>query len=257
MTCREFHRIVARMNPRDVTRSEDERIVAHGNQCAKCGQWLEQQKAIAAGIRALQWRTAGAEASPTAEVAVLRAFRQHVPATAANKEQGWMATLAARLSSWFEVGAYAAATAATLVALAAGIWYWQHNTHPAGQAQVAAQAQSSAQTPATATQGPDSNPAVEQSQPAQQVAVAAMKPKLAVVRSTKTATQQDATQTAQNQGYVALMLCDPLICSGDEEVVRMELPANSVNALSTSSQPLMADVVIGDDGLVRAVRIEQ
>jgi hypothetical protein len=52
------------------------------------------------------------------------------------------------------------------------------------------------------------------------------------------------------------MLCDPLSCSGEEQVVRMEIPANATDA-SNGSEPQMADVVIGDDGLVRAIRIVQ
>ncbi len=53
-----------------------------------------------------------------------------------------------------------------------------------------------------------------------------------------------------DDGYVALMFCDPLSCSSDSQVVRMELPAASQDA-----QPQIADVVVGYDGLVRAVRI--
>jgi len=56
------------------------------------------------------------------------------------------------------------------------------------------------------------------------------------------------------QGFVALMFCDPLICSGEEQVIRMELPGNGA-ASAEGSQPVIADVVVGDDGLVRAMRI--
>jgi len=45
------------------------------------------------------------------------------------------------------------------------------------------------------------------------------------------------------------MLCDPLICSGDEQIIRMELPGTN------ASGPVLADVVVGEDGLVRAMRI--
>jgi hypothetical protein len=58
------------------------------------------------------------------------------------------------------------------------------------------------------------------------------------------------------QGFVALMLCDPLICSGDEQVIRMELPTTGGTSVDgTVNQTVIADVVIGDDGLVRAMRI--
>jgi hypothetical protein len=61
-------------------------------------------------------------------------------------------------------------------------------------------------------------------------------------------------QTEQAQGYTPLMLCDPLSCSEDAQVVRMELPASAADG-STATQ--MADVIVGDDGLVRAIRIVQ
>ena len=61
--------------------------------------------------------------------------------------------------------------------------------------------------------------------------------------------------STDRQGFVALMFCDPLICSGDEQVIRMELPSTGTAADGNSSQPVVADVVVGDDGLVRAMRI--
>jgi hypothetical protein len=49
---------------------------------------------------------------------------------------------------------------------------------------------------------------------------------------------------------MALMLCDPLSCASDTQVVRMELP----NAAGQGAQPPVADMVVGYDGVVRAVR---
>jgi hypothetical protein len=63
------------------------------------------------------------------------------------------------------------------------------------------------------------------------------------------------TTASDTDDYVALMLCDPLICSGDEHVVRMELPAATASSDGSGSQPVLADVVIGEDGQVRAMRI--
>jgi len=61
-------------------------------------------------------------------------------------------------------------------------------------------------------------------------------------------------QSEQAQGYTPLMLCDPISCSGDAEVVRMELPTTAADG---SAGTQMADVIVGDDGLVRAIRIVQ
>ena len=49
------------------------------------------------------------------------------------------------------------------------------------------------------------------------------------------------------------MFCDPLSCSSDAQVVRMELPAAGAN--DRDAQPQVADVVVGYDGVVRAMRI--
>ncbi len=54
--------------------------------------------------------------------------------------------------------------------------------------------------------------------------VAAQNPVVAVKRPSSAATKAE-TSTGETAGYVPLMLCDPLICSGDEQVIRMELPA--------------------------------
>ena len=71
-----------------------------------------------------------------------------------------------------------------------------------------------------------------------------------------TAKENSETSTSESAGYVPLMFCDPLICSGDEQVVRMELPAaGSTSADGRATQTVLADVVIGEDGLVRGMRI--
>jgi hypothetical protein len=59
----------------------------------------------------------------------------------------------------------------------------------------------------------------------------------------------DDSQADNDAGYTALMICDPLSCSSDSQVVRMELPAQPGQSVQT------ADLVVGYDGTVRAVRI--
>jgi hypothetical protein len=54
-----------------------------------------------------------------------------------------------------------------------------------------------------------------------------------------------------------LMYCDQLSCSGAMEVIRMNLPASSMGLASPSrsSNVVAADVVVGPDGVARAIRI--
>jgi hypothetical protein len=59
-------------------------------------------------------------------------------------------------------------------------------------------------------------------------------------------------------GFQNLMYCDLLSCAGALEVIRMELPAASVNRDLTAQQRngiVLADVLVGSDGIARAIRI--
>jgi hypothetical protein len=53
------------------------------------------------------------------------------------------------------------------------------------------------------------------------------------------------------------MYCDQLSCSGALEVIRMNLPAASLGLASPSrtSNFVAADVLVGSDGVARAIRI--
>jgi hypothetical protein len=153
-----------------------------------------------------------------------------------------------RLSQFFRWRAYAAAAAVLAIGLGLGLRFAQRS-------------QEAAQQPTAKTE-----------QPAQRsVGKAENTPRLPVRASASNSNRLDSaanaavslrpsvtsaslTQSEQAQGYTPLMLCDPLSCSGDEEVVRMELPATAADG---SAGAQMADVIVGDDGLVRAIRIVQ
>ena len=71
-----------------------------------------------------------------------------------------------------------------------------------------------------------------------------------VVQPVAVKASTEDSDTLADAGYTDLMLCDPLSCAADTQVVRMELPARG-----QASQPQMADLVVGYDGVVRAVRM--
>jgi hypothetical protein len=55
-----------------------------------------------------------------------------------------------------------------------------------------------------------------------------------------------------------LMYCDALSCAGEMQMIRIELPAAAINrvpALRPASGLVQADVVVGSDGIARAIRI--
>ncbi|MGA2904207.1 MAG: hypothetical protein ABSD98_10275 [Candidatus Korobacteraceae bacterium] len=282
MTCREFKHGAASLTLWELLRTQDERILNHAQQCESCGGWLREQRTLSASLKTLQAQTASLQAGPDVERTLLRAFRQTTAGSAAfagfpsNAEFAASpdaveehvsplrsivarvsAPVALRLSHFFEVGAYVAVAAAIIVSVFLGVRLLQHSSRtvpvqsriPPGSTRpllqkpvIAAQENSSKLAPVVTNKHVTSG--------------ARRRIQRSAAASIATATTQtvaaDESQTDADAGYIALMFCDPLSCSSDTQVVRMELPARGAGQ---NSQPQMADVVVGYDGVVRAVRI--
>jgi len=160
-----------------------------------------------------------------------------------------------RLSRFFEVGAYIAVTAAIVVGLFLGVRLLEQRAKTAP-----VQSQSAPVTTAPAQQNTASAQNVTDKQVAARTSehARASQKLAAAARSTSNSAQRLNTvamsQASDDPDYVALMFCDPLICSSDAQVVRMELPAAGADS-ERDAQLQVADVVVGYDGVVRAVRI--
>ena len=263
MTCREFKHGAAELTLWELTRSEDRELLSHSEKCEACSGWLQKQQTLAVSMQTLQARTAGREAGPDVERALLRAFRQDTHQgmasglSAVGKRSGssrpavapLSTPMALHLSRVFEVGAYVAIAAALLVGVFLGLRLLHHSSSSASlQSQVLPAATEPAVQSASAA-AHDGSSASAPAQNAEAVAVKAPHRRTAMQPEVIKATSEDADRLA-DAGYTDLMLCDPLSCAADTQVVRMELPARG-----QGSQPQMADLVVGYDGVVRAVRI--
>jgi len=231
--------------------ADTEPLAAHGSECRSCGEWLESHRALGNALHTLSAATASAGASASVEANLLRQFRaqksepQVVAMPEPSARRWW------QLSRAFEIGAYAAVAAALIVGAFLGARILHDRQAPAQQEQANGKV-----TPASPKSETHATPVVAQAasqaitgkaeQPLQEVAARE-------VRKHRTAATVKTTGTVVDRsGYVAMMLCDPLMCSGDEQVVRMELPAAQDGS---SQQTVLADVVIGSDGLIRGMRI--
>jgi hypothetical protein len=252
MKCHEFMSAAECLTPSQLSqlRTDDSSMMSHARECAGCGRWLESQCVLGNAMQSLRASTVECEAGPGVEQAVLRAFRNQEFAFASGAAPDRAAPMVWRLSRFFEFAAYGAIAAALILAVFLG-------SRLLHDRQVAP---TTAQTNAVAVpQQSDSNakamamvekaPSAEIKRP--EITAKPMTAKNREVRATAQVPQtaKSAAASANNDGFVALMLCDPLICAGDEQVIRMELPGSGTAA------PVLADVVVGDDGLVRAMRI--
>lgn len=258
MTCREFKHSAASLTLWELSQAPDEQILTHAQECEDCGGWLQNQRTVAASLQTLQAQTAAMEASPRVERTLLRAFRQ---STAENAPQPVVALVSAptafRLSHFFEIGAYVAVAAAIIVSVFLGVRLLQHSsrTVPAQSGLTPASTRPLLQKPAVAAQGDSSKLASGVADKHVTSAARSHARRIdsaGVAAATVQPVAADEAQTDADADYVALMFCDPLSCSSDSQVVRMELPANSAEQ---NSQPPVADLVVGYDGVVRAVRI--
>ena len=252
MKCHEFIYAAEAFTPSQLSlmRTEDQAISAHARECASCGRWLESQTLVGSAMQSLRASTAELEAGPNVERALLLAFRDADFPSQQAAEPGHAAPAAWKLSRIFEFGAYAAVAAALIMAVFLGsrlLHDRRVQQHPSqAQNKVAPQAFG-----ATAV-----NTATTEITPEAAVTKEAKSRVFGVrVQTSPRELGKAETTASETDNYVALMLCDPLICSGDEHVVRMELPAATASTDGSAGRPVLADVVIGEDGLVRGMRI--
>lgn len=260
MTCREFMDSSQARNAPELLRlaAENEELAAHSRECGACASWLEAQQSLAAALQSLSALTAQRKASPQVEQAILQAFRTQGFAPKLVEMPKPTGAPLWKLSRVFELGAYAAVAAALIVGVFLGyrILRDRQEISPRQAQTIAAPETPESATQITAEDSKAEKRVARVEEPRNQSA--ASRGKAASVTTVVRAQLKNSppTSTADNGNYVALMLCDPLICSGEEQVIRMELPATSATALDGSSAgTVLADIVIGEDGLIRGMRI--
>ncbi|HEY3930147.1 MAG TPA: hypothetical protein VGL89_17375 [Candidatus Koribacter sp.] len=102
-------------------------------------------------------------------------------------------------------------------------------------------------TTRTPTQSAPAVTPVEQAAPTQ----------VAAVRPPKVhPTHHRETGPSTNADFYPVVMCDSLACSGPTMTVRVELPASPL-ATENDNRKITADLIVGDDGLIRAVRFVQ
>jgi hypothetical protein len=250
MKCHEFISAAEYLTPSQLSlmRADDSSMMSHARDCAGCGRWLESQCVLGNAMQSLRTSTVQCEAGPGVEQAVLRAFRNQEFAFASGAAPDRAAPMMWKLSRFFEFAAYGAVAAALILAVFLGsrLLHDRQVTPTTADRQAVTVPQ---QNDLNAKSPVEKAPTAQVKGP--EITAKPMTAKNREVRAAGVLPQtaKSTTAASNNDGFVALMLCDPLICAGDEQIIRMELPGSS------TATPVLADVVVGDDGLVRAMRI--
>lgn len=233
MTCQELHCYLE--NPLRVEiyiyrESLPAAVLEHLSQCGECERLFEEQKAL--GIRLQIARDAAPEVPQGLTAKVLESYRQQIQQPESGRRNVWKFS-----NRWLAWGA-----AAAVVVAAITIAFLLSPKHsPKAPDKVV----SKKEAPATV------EPRLVGTSMAP-VEVQTTKHEAPVERVRKAATNKSPLPP----GFASLMYCDEMSCTGQMEVIRVELPPTT-QASGPAASPVMAEVLVGADGIARGIRFVQ
>lgn len=259
MNCHEMEEIV-----NDLARGQmmeaslREKAFAHAGSCACCAMRLDDERALTAGLRSVAAAAAAEEASPLVESALLTAFREQNPAKPAP------IFVAARYSArrWAYVAVGAAAVAVIVMLLSLGGSRSQVSQPPVPEKAGGAEPI----VPPTSEQrfaAPPLSRATDDKKLAIDGHVRRTNRRIANAGRSKPAVdkpEESISYTEIATDFIPLMNRDSLAQLDSGQVMRVELPRSALMSfglpmnMERADERIKADVVIGDDGLARAIR---
>jgi len=232
MNCAEFSELAS-----DLARNEGlddatrKKALAHADACSRCDEELVMARELTAALRSLASSVAGADAPARVEEFLRREMRQR---------RATVAIRSPRSVRW-AIGGIAGLAAAALLSIVLfkpGIFHRQGATSPGGAASTAG-----APTQVSQAAPQVGSPEANAETPADLSA----------------ATQDSDTEYATS--YVSLPSADGAAFAEDQTIVRVSLPPSALASfgLPVSSDGrdsnVLADFVMGEDGMPRAVRL--
>jgi len=197
-------------------------LLSHARSCESCGQLVDRELQLRLVLTELADSSRRSEPSPSVKHNLLAALQATYPVRSKRNSFALRFALAA----------------AAIVCFAIGIAPFYH-PHPRPNN-------------VTTTHAPQTPPkTVPPNFSAAKVAtVSAPKP----TRPSHMRAQQQAVFT---NDFYPLVMCDSITCAGPTVAVRVELQASPLAGPDGQSRNIMADLLVGEDGLVRGVRVLQ
>jgi hypothetical protein len=245
MNCHDFEKLavaLARNSWLDAT-ARDQGLI-HTEVCNRCAARLAQERALLARVSAVVAEMAGEEPSARVDALLLAAFRAQTAATASSTiipAQGrvW------RWSSW----KLAAVAAGILILISVMAIFWRSASSRMPQREERVVAPTPLNTP-----GPQAEPPVGRDQ------VADKRPKNLPKRVHRHASVKSPDEAEVVTPFFPLREGEDLTTLDGLQVVRVELPGSALGEVGlpfdpeTAHESVKADVVLGQDGLARAIR---
>jgi hypothetical protein len=245
MNCHDFEKLamaLARNSLLDA-KARDQGLI-HTEVCNRCAALLAQERALLARLRAVAVEMAGEEPPARVDALLLAAFRAQTAATASSiviPAQGRVG----RWSSW----KLAAVAAGILILISVMAILWKSTSSRMPQREDRAVAPKPVNTP-----GPQAESPVSRDQ------VADVRPKNLPKRIRRHASMKSPDETEVVTQFFPLREGEDLTTLDSLQMVRVELPGSALGEVGlpfdpeTAPESVKADVVLGQDGLARAIR---
>jgi hypothetical protein len=248
MNCQDFEKLalaLARNRLLDATTRAQG--LAHAGACERCATRLAEERALLAGVRAVVAEIAEEEAPAHVEAALLAAFRQQVapsPAFIRMPGRTW------NWPSW----RLAAVAAGILLLVSALAIFWRPASSPKPQREEQVVMPTPASASGQQAAAPVLAPLVGPDQ------AVAKQPENQRKRVRRQASGDDSDEVEVVTQFFPLREGEDLAALESLRLVRVELPGSALSEVGlpvdpeTANEPVIADVVLGQDGLARAIR---
>lgn len=247
MNCQDFEKlalVLARNSLLDATTREQGLIHMEG--CERCAARLAEERALLARVRAVVEEMAGEEPPARVETTLLAAFRARTSATspsavvyAPSRTRYW--------SNW-KLAAVAAGIL-LLISVVAVVWRSE-----------GARKQEQEERAVLPASGASPTPQKQAEPPGASDGVAIRRPKNEQKRARRRASVDSPDDVEVVTEFFPLREGEDLTALDSLQVVRVELPGSALGDIGlqvdpeTMSEPVKADVILGQDGLARAIR---
>ncbi len=252
MNCSEFQHNCHELVRDQMEGRERIEALAHAAECSRCAGYMEDERRLSLKLAFLSQIVQKHEAPARLEDALVTAFRGHAAQAGANAgiplHAGPRYWAYQKFWLW---GGGAAALAAVIVLMV--VLQAERHSPRQGSSSSVGPAATSAQEPVPAS-NVSAREAAAQPRPGVESA-----PRSQNATSPARTPRGEGTIVADATGFVPLIYCDEINCGTPGDIVRVELPASSLPMMGLVSDnrtgPVRADVVIGEDGIARAIRL--
>jgi hypothetical protein len=246
MNCAEIHCYFEDYLRDENAQSDGAAVTEHIAACADCGRFVEERRELGKNLRMI--RESAGPVPAVVDSAVVSGYRQFMADQSA-KRRNTFSVRSAAVMQWSSVAAAVLIAASVLFYLAHRITTTSARPGIATPIKRVAVAETVAKPAAIP---------VKRSAKHKRAAIGRMRPSISGESPVISRAQFTKALSA---GFRSLMYCDELSCSGDMDMIRVQLPSSAMPRQASSfMQPVRsvtADVLVGSDGIARGIRLEE